>query len=498
MSSRADPCQANVSDPGPHPSPPPTTGPLCVDLDGTILRGDMFWEQVFLLVRRNPLFVFRLMAWSLRGKSFVKERLADLPLPPWSAFNVDLDLVTWLRAQRSGGRSIHLVTGAHHAAAQLAADHLACFDAVHSTTAAQNLTSSRKAALLRDLHGAGGFDYAGNSSADLAVWQEAATAIACHARPRTIARLRATHSRVEVRAPLPSTMSVVLRQLRPHQWVKNLLVFLPLILAHRLEDLAAWRASGLAFVAFCGVASSAYCLNDLFDLAADRLHPAKRFRPLPSGDLAPVFAVGMVLVLPLLAFAIALLLPLDFAVVLALYGAATVVYSIAIKRLAGADVLLLTGLYTVRILAGGLAAEIFVSNWLLTFSIFFFLSLSLLKRHGEILLASATEVDRIPGRGYRSGSLGLVRLLGQASAVISALVLIFYVNGDAVKRLYRSPALLWLLGPLVLFWFYRVWKLSARGRIPGDPIPFVFSDPASYAIAALTGLLLFVAARMAL
>ncbi len=394
-----------MSDPAVPPASAPAVGPLCVDLDGTILRGDTFWEQVFLLVRRNPLFVFQLLAWTTRGKPYVKERLAALPLPPWSSFNVDSKVVDWLRAERASGRAVHLVTGTHRAAAQLAADNLACFDSVHCTTAESNLTSTRKAALLRETHGAGGFDYAGNSGADLAVWQEAATAIACHARPRTIARLRAAHPRVEVRDPLPPTFAVILRQLRPHQWVKNFLVFLPMILAHRVDDAAAWGASALAFIAFCCVASSAYCLNDLFDLANDRIHPHKRRRPLAAGDLAPLAGVVLALALPLVALIIALFLPGAFLGALAIYGLGTLLYSISIKRFAGADVILLTALYTLRIIAGGLAAGIYVSQWLLAFSIFFFLSLSLLKRHGEILLAAGPDGDRVPGRGYGSRNL---------------------------------------------------------------------------------------------
>ncbi|OAI41535.1 hypothetical protein AYO41_05385, partial [Verrucomicrobia bacterium SCGC AG-212-E04] len=353
--------EAHVSEPVPTPA---TIRPLCVDLDGTILRGDTFWEQVFTLAQRDPLVLLRLLAWSVRGKPFVKEHLAHLPMPAWTSFQVDTGLVAWLRAEHESGRPVHLVTGTHRAAAQLAAENLGCFDAVHCTTTEVNLTSSRKAALLREMHGAGGFDYAGNSSADLAVWQEAHTAIACHARPRTVERLLAAHPRVEVRDPLPATTRTILRQLRPHQWVKNLLVFLPLILAHRLADVAAWTASALAFVSFCSLASSAYCLNDLLDLGTDRAHSTKRARPLASGDLAPVTVVGLALGLPFLSFAVAAFLPWVFAIALGIYGLGTLAYSMAVKRRAGADVLVLTALYTIRILAGGLAAGIYVSQWL--------------------------------------------------------------------------------------------------------------------------------------
>jgi len=401
--------EAHVSESGLPPEMTATIRPLCVDLDGTILRGDTFWEQVFALAHRDPLLAFRLLAWSLRGKPYAKEQLVHLPLPAWSSFHVDAGIVGWLRADRAAGRPVHLVTGAHRAAAQLAAENLNCFDAVHCTTAELNLTSTRKAALLCALHGAGGFDYAGNSSADLAVWQEAHTAIACHARPRTIERLRAAHPRVEVRDPLPATARTILLQLRPHQWVKNFLVFLPLVLAHRLTDLAAWNASALAFVSFCCLASSAYCLNDLLDLGADRAHPTKRARPLASGDLAPVTAVVLALGLPPISFAISAFLPWRFAIALAIYGLGTLAYSMAVKRRAGADVIVLTALYTIRILAGGSPPAFSCPNgcWLFRFS---FSSAS--------ACSSATGKSSMPPMQARNGSPGAVT--GQATGESSA------------------------------------------------------------------------------
>ncbi len=496
------------ADPAPAPAAaaPAPARPLCLGLDGTLLRGDKVWGQGAMLLRADPLrFPLRLAWWTLRGKAHVKERLAILPLPPGESLAVDDATLAGLRAEHAAGRRIELVTGTHRAAAALAARRLGIpFDAVLSSDEKTNLTSRRKAALLVSRHGERGFDYAGNSSADLAVWAAAGRAVAVNVRPAVLARLRATHPDVKVHSTLPPTAPVILRQLRPHQWVKNLLVFLPLLLAHRLGDGAAWLASAGAFASFCLLASAAYALNDLLDVAADRAHPEKRLRPLPAGEIAPAAVAVLAVVLPLLGFVPGWFLPGRFALGMLAYFAGTVAYSLWAKRLAGADVIVLTGLYTLRILAGGWATGIFVSPFLLSFSVFFFLSLSLVKRHGELLLLAApssalnpqaSTSAPLPSRGYLAADLDLVRSFGTSSAYVSVLVLVLYLQSEIVARLYPRPEWLWLLGPLLAFWFHRVWFASARGLIPGDPIPFVLRDRASWVVAGLAGGMLLAAAR---
>lgn len=472
----------------------PPERPLCVDLDGTLLRGDTFWEQTFALLRRDPLFALRFVAWAVRGKRYTKDRLSHEPLPELAQFRLCPEVTAWLATERARGRRVELVTGTHRAAAEALAAQAGGFDAVFATTPDVNLTSRRKAAFLCERHGSQGFDYAGNSSADLAVWKEAHTAHAWHARPSVNAALRASHPRAEIHAPLPGTGAVLLRQLRVYQWVKNMLVFLPLLLAHRVTDGAAWAAAGLAFVVFSLAASGAYCLNDLFDLAADRQDPHKARRPLAAGDLALVAGVGLALALPVAALGLAALLPSAFLLAAVLYLVGTVAYSFHLKRIAGADVVFLTGLYALRILAGGLATGIVVTQWLLGFSVFFFLSLSLLKRHGELLaMPTGSNDQELPGRSYRPTDADTIRSFGAASAYVSVLVLILYMSGETVAKLYRHPQVIWLLGPLLLFWFHRLWLFSARGLIPGDPIPFVLRDRTSYVVALAAGAILWLA-----
>ena len=255
-----------------------------------------------------------------------------------------------------------------------------------------------------------------------------------------------------------------------------------------------WAASALGFVAFSLVASSGYVVNDLADREADRLHPAKRHRPFASGALTPGFGFGLAPVLLAGAFGLAwVALPAAFLWTLAAYLVVTLTYSFVLKRMPVVDVLVLAGLYTLRILAGGAATGVYVSEWLLAFSMFFFLSLALLKRFAELRRLGIEPERSLHGRGYRGEDLALLRTAGAAAGYLSVLVLVLYVASPEVAELYERPTLLWLVGALVLFWITRLWLLAGRGVVDDDPILFAAKDRASYAVAALTGLTLLAA-----
>jgi 4-hydroxybenzoate polyprenyltransferase len=289
--------------------------------------------------------------------------------------------------------------------------------------------------------------------------------------------------------PQPLQWSALLGLLRPYQWVKNLLVFLPMLLAHRVLEGALWGKAIAAFAALSLVASGLYVLNDLLDVGADRQHPRKRFRPLARGDV-PLW-VGMVIV-PLLlgiGFGIAgTALPPFGVLAVGLYGGLSAAYSLGLKTLPLLDVLALAGLYTVRVLAGGWATQVPLSGWLLTFAIFFFLSLAFLKRYVELRALGGAE---LPRRGYTSQDEALVRAFGIASGYLAVLVFVLYLNSPAVVTLYREPRWLWLSVPLLLYWIAYLWLSAHRGRMPDDPILFVLRDPVSYVVAVgLLGLFL--------
>jgi 4-hydroxybenzoate polyprenyltransferase len=286
----------------------------------------------------------------------------------------------------------------------------------------------------------------------------------------------------------------LLHAVRPHQWVKNLLVFVPILLDHRLFERDVMVRGLIAFMAFCLAASGGYVLNDLMDLEADRHHPAKRDRPFASSTL-PV-AVGMVLT-PLLLVASAVigatLLPHEFLGLLLLYIVTTAAYSSYLKRIAVLDVLLLAGLYTLRVLAGVAASGVRFSTWLLAFAMFLFLSLAFLKRHGELLALGPDQPVSKRRRGYLTGDVQWLGTMGSASGYLAVLVLALYLNSDEVVRLYRKPAVLFLVCPLLLFWTGRMWLLAHRGQIHEDPLVASARDPASYIVAALVGLVLYAA-----
>jgi len=292
----------------------------------------------------------------------------------------------------------------------------------------------------------------------------------------------------------PSRAIALLRALRPHQWVKNLLVFVPVILDHKLFHAETMARAATAFVAFCCAASSAYILNDILDRDADRQHPTKRYRPFAAGTLSP--ALGVVLVPGLLAIAFAAswyLLPRRFLELLVIYVVLTTIYSLQLKRVPVLDLLLLAGLYTLRVLAGIAASQVRFSTWLLAFSMFLFLSLAFLKRYTEVSAMGGAATEPVRGRGYVRGDREWLGSMGGASGYLSVLVLALYINSEQVVVLYRRPVLIWLVCPLLLFWISRMWLLAHRGQIHDDPIVATVRDPASYVLGALVGLVMYLA-----
>ncbi|HET9039211.1 MAG TPA: UbiA family prenyltransferase [Gemmatimonadales bacterium] len=292
----------------------------------------------------------------------------------------------------------------------------------------------------------------------------------------------------------PSRALALVRALRVHQWVKNLLVFVPAVLDHKLFDAETMAKSATAFGAFCCAASSAYILNDILDAEADRRHPTKRYRPFAAGTLRPVVGVVLVPLLLGLAFGVSLLqLPAAFVELLALYVVLTTTYSLYLKRIAVVDVLVLAGLYTLRVLAGIAAAQVRFSTWLLAFSMFLFLSLAFLKRFTEVSAMEGAATEQVRRRGYLRGDREWLGSMGGASGYLSVLVLALYINSEQVVALYRNPLLLWLVCPLLLFWTSRMWLLAHRGRIHDDPIVATVRDPASYVLGALVALVMYAA-----
>lgn len=438
--------------------PTPVEPPLCVDLDGTLVKTDMLMETTVRLLAARPWLAVALPFWLAKGRAHLKREVARRVEFDPSLLPYDEELLADLRRQRRAGRVVVLATASDSAIAERIARHLDVFDRTLASDGVRNLKGEAKAATLVGAFGTGRFDYVGNERADTPVWRQARKGIDASRRPRG-----------------------KLRALRPHQWAKNLLIFVPLLTAHRFE--AAVLAQGaIAFVAFCLAASGIYLANDLADLDADRRHPVKRGRPLASGEMPIASALFLAPALLLAAAAVAALLPWQFGALLAAYVATSLAYSIVLKRLVLLDVFVLAGLYLLRIFAGGAAVGVVVSHWLLGFSMFVFLSLALAKRYSEIAPLSRDEPATVAGRGYASGDGMLLGALGVGTGCISAVVLSLYVTSRDVTILYRHPAILWLITPLLLYWIARVWLATFRGDLREDPLLFALRDASSYGV----------------
>jgi len=292
---------------------------------------------------------------------------------------------------------------------------------------------------------------------------------------------------------MPRSVGALIRSLRPSHWTKNALLFAPLIFAHATGDGAAVRGTALAFLAFCCTASAMYLINDLRDLAFDRAHPTKRKRELAAGNLQPAAAMIAAVVLLIAGVAVAFAVSVELVSYLAAYATLALAYSLWLKRRVFLDVLALSALWTIRVLAGGAAAHREVSDWLLALSVFLFVSLALLKRYSDLGLLDAQSTALVPGRGYAAGDRDLVRSMGVTSGYLAVLVLALYLNSPEVVRLYSAPRLLWLACPLLLYWIAHLWFLAHRGAIEEDPMMVALRDPASYVVGALIALLLYAA-----
>ena len=465
---------------------PASLVPLAVDLDGTLIRSDMLWESLARLLREKPLALLAVPFWWLRGRAFLKQQLAARVTVDATALPYHEEFLAWLKTEKLAGRKLILATASDIKMAEPVARHVGLFDEVLASDGKTNLRDHAKLAALTKKFGERGFDYAGNSAVDLDVWQGTRTAVVVNAS-ESLARRAAERTTVgRTFLEKPSTFMSVLRCLRPHQWIKNLIVFVPVLTGHEFGDRLILVQATLAFVAFCLCASSTYLLNDLTDLDADRHHARKRKRPFAAGTLPLSYGFAGAPLLFLAGLAIAVSLSPAFASVILIYFAATLAYSWQVKQIAMLDVFFLAGLYTMRLVGGHVATDIKWSAWLLVFSMFIFLSLALMKRVQELLSVRESNGHEVKGRGYTANDLELVSMLGVVSGFIAVLVLALYVNSDQVKELYGEPTLLLLVCPLLLYWIARVWLLAHRGQMHEDPTAFAFKDWVSYAIGALT------------
>jgi len=455
------------------------TVPLVVDLDGTLARTDLLIESLVQLLRQHPFSILALPLWLSKGRAFLKQEIARRTSLDVTTLPYRTDLIEYLREEKGKGRSLLLATATDQHLARQVADHVKLFDSVLASDGTSNLSGQRKRQLLVDQFGMCGFDYVADGNHDAPVWAAARRAIAINPTSR-IRRALSENARDHTILEYPKTGWLgYFKALRPFQWMKNLLLFVPLFAAHRIFEGKLWAKDGLAFLAFACCTSSGYLFNDLLDLSADRHHPRKRLRPLASGNVPLTYAAGMIPVLALSSVMIGARVSPLFLGMLLLYLALTIAYSVYLKTVVLLDVIVLAALYTLRIMAGSAAASIWPSRWLLAFSMFLFISLAFVKRYGELVVMRSAAGAEARARNYEAGDAELLAAKGTASGYIAVLVLALYITSGAGKALYGRPELMWFLCPLMLYWIGHIWLVAHRGRMHDDPVVFSLQDRTS-------------------
>ncbi len=463
----------------------PDPVPLCVDLDGTLLRTDLMWECIAALLRRRPWRVLLLPLWWARGRPYLKARLAREAPPDMETLPYRERLAGWLREQAAGGRAVWLVSGSHHWLVRRVAKRMGCFVGVEGTRRGVNLSGRPKAEWLVGRFGERGFDYAGDRGIDLRVWCRAREAILVDAPQRLESAARAAAERVRAWGESGRAgVGAWLHALRARQWLKNLVVFAPAITSFQIARPDVFLPCLTGAVCFCLVASALYLFNDIVDLEFDRRHPDKCGRPIASGALGMRDALVGACLLLAAAVLLAAMLPQGFRSVLAGYGALSIAYTLFLKRLVVVDALALTVMFLLRIVGGGWAAGLGVSSWLMGFALFLFLSLALAKRYAELRALREARRENAGGRGYRASDLEEVGFVGIASGLLSVFVVAMYIGSAEAAASYRDRMMLWLLCLVILFWVGRLWLINHRGELHEDPVRFVTHDVASYVSAA--------------
>jgi 4-hydroxybenzoate polyprenyltransferase/phosphoserine phosphatase len=462
--------------------------PLCVDLDGTLIKTDLLWEYFALLIKQSPWLLLLVPFWALRGRSYLKHRLASRLEMQVEMLPYREEVLRFLRAERENGRRIVLVTAANQGVAEHVAAHIGIFDEVHGSTVDLNLKGAEKAEWLSRNFGVGGFEYVGDSEADLPAWRAASGIYVVGSRNflRKAERAGKVRGFFEVSSP---SFPAWIRSLRLHHWSKNLLVFLPVMLAHKLAW-NPWREAVVGFFLFGTCASGLYILNDLLDLHSDRQHPWKNKRPFASGELPLWVGIIESTVLVGGSLAISVLVAPKLALVLGAYSVLTILYSWQIKKIALLDVFLLSGFYSFRIWAGGLVSGTPLSSWFIAFSVFFFLSLAIAKRNSELIHADQLVNEGQSGRGYLLGDRATLAMMGIGSCFAAVVILALYAHSPEVTALYRAPERLIFLCPIVLYWLSRVWLKASRGELNTDPVTFALRDGTSWILAAIAAAVL--------
>jgi 4-hydroxybenzoate polyprenyltransferase len=470
---------------------------LYVDLDGALCATDTLWESLLELIRVRPIDFLLVPFWLCKGKAFFKREISKRVLPDIASLPLRPEVLALLARCKASGQQLVLATAADQHIAAAVADRTGIFAAVLASDGSTNLAADKKLEAVRLHAGDAPFDYLGDSRADLALFRQCRCGYVVGPKHSVWTAAQAERNGKEPLVRLPPEhggIGSVVRALRPHQWAKNALVGVPLLVSHQITQWTSVLQTTLAFASFSLIASSVYIINDLLDLPSDRVHPTKRRRPFASGVLSIPVGLAMAGALLLLGLTIAFAaVNVAFGSMVLLYLTITTLYSTYLKRKLVLDVFILAGLYTIRILAGAVAISVKPSEWLLAFSMFIFTSLAMLKRYTELKVWSRQNEKWPAGRRYTISDMDLFRSIGTAAAYSAVLVFALYISSRDVALLYKRPELLWLVCPVLLYWLTRLWFLTNRSVPMEDPVLFALTDRSSVGCGVLVFSLLFFA-----
>lgn len=464
--------------------------PLILDLDNSLLRTDLLQEQALAFVKENPLRILLIIVWLLQGRAYLKRQLAQLGEMDVSRLPVNQELANYAKSEHDKGRLVVLATAADFLIASRVARRFDFIDRVVASDGKTNLKGVVKARALAEAF-PDGFTYAGDSQADLAIWKLATRAVLVGTN-KGVSRRAKMLTEIEATFPPKGQFRAFLKAARLHQWAKNGLVFVPLVLGGKMLVAEAWFNAGLAFLALGLLASTTYLVNDLWDIEDDRQHWSKQNRPLASGAMSITAAVVAVPVGLFLSFFIGLLAGPSVVAVLFAYLALTLGYSFAFKRKPVLDAFVLAILFTLRLVLGIVAVGVVASPWLLVFSMFLFASLSFAKRQTEVqrMMERGQDIgQKIAGRGYFAADLPFILGMGIASGMASVLIMVLYLTNDALfADFYANAVWLWAIPPALFLWLSRIWMICQRGELNDDPVAFALRDPKSLAICGTVGI----------
>jgi len=458
--------------------------PLYIDLDGTLIKTDLLFETFIEFIKKNPFNILLSIRWLLKGKAYLKSKLAQNTFLDIEKLPYNEPFLSYLKNESNNGRKIILATATNFTLAKRVSNYLKIFSDIIASDEKKNIKGKTKLSQIEENSGNSLFDYAGNSKNDLIIFKHSKSSILVNFNKRLISR--STDIRV---AKSFDSKNSLLRNLiiaiRPHQWVKNLLIFVPLFVSTQWYIPKLIIRASIGFISYSLVASSVYVINDIFDIQNDRAHIKKKYRPFAAGDLAVGHGLIIFLFLALAGLFAGYLLDRTYFFLLIAYVALNFLYSIYLKSLVLIDILILSQFYTLRVVSGGVITDIELSFWLLAFSVFIFFSLAIAKRYTELMLSKDYKKKKIRGRGYTTNDLNILNIMGVTNGYLAVLVLALYINSHQVVLTYSSPKILWGVCVIFFFWISHVWIKANRGELEADPIIFAIKDHTSLVVFVL-------------